>query len=291
MNIEIDKTKPNKIAIIGHGFVGKATEKGFSVNTDIKIIDPKYNNSITDLTQFNPEICFVCVPTPMGSDGNQDSRIIEKVIDELGVFCPETIICVKSTVIPTVIKKIEKKNVIYNPEFLREKHAVDDFINSEMIVIGGDRVLGKKVSEFYRNNSLCKTSKFVFLDLISASIVKYSINTFLSTKVIFFNEIHDLFNRLNTGCNDSWRDITDAIKNDKRIGDSHMDVPGHDGRYGFGGACFPKDCAALLKLAEDENLELSVLKQAVKTNNKIRSQYETLDEREREQNVTYDKDV
>ena len=67
-----------------------------------------------------------------------------------------------------------------------------------------------------------------------------------------------------------------------------MNVPGHDGRKGFGGACFPKDSLALVKFAKDKNLELQLLKKTIKINNKIRSKYDELDSRETEQNVTFD---
>ena len=67
-----------------------------------------------------------------------------------------------------------------------------------------------------------------------------------------------------------------------------MNVPGHDGRKGFGGACFPKDSIALIKYAQELNLSLKSLETAIKVNNKIRSNYEDLDEREIDQNVSFD---
>ena len=87
---------------------------------------------------------------------------------------------------------------------------------------------------------------------------------------------------------DSWDSFISAISNDTRIGLSHMNVPGHDGRKGFGGACFPKDCLALAKYAQSLEVELSLVKTAIKTNNKIRSAYKDLDLRETAQNVTFD---
>ena len=76
------------------------------------------------------------------------------------------------------------KNIVYNPEFLREKHATEDFINSEMIILGGD-VLCEQVAQIYKNNSCCKTDKYLFVDAITASLIKYSINTFLADKSSF----------------------------------------------------------------------------------------------------------
>jgi len=280
--------KELKVGIIGHGFVGKATDWGFNVNTSKFIVDPKNGTNIDQLAEFNPELIFVCVPTPMGENGIQDSSIIEAVVQELSVKCPESIIVIKSTVLPSILEKLEKTNtkIIYNPEFLREKHANEDFMNSEMIIFGGDKDIATQVSKFYLDHSRCKTTQHIFLDISSASLVKYSINSFLATKVLFFNEIHDVFNKLKN--NDDWKTFIETVSLDKRIGDSHMDVPGHDGKKGFGGACFPKDTSALLKYAQDIGVDLDVLKIAINKNNKIRSQYTELGAREKEQNVSFD---
>ena len=280
--------KELRIGIVGHGFVGKATDWGFSENTNKFIVDPKNGTNIDQLAEFNPELIFVCVPTPMGENGTQDSSIIEAVVQELSAKCRESITVIKSTVLPSILEKIEKANpkIIYNPEFLREKHANEDFMNSEMIIFGGDKNIASQVSKFYLDHSKCKTKKHIFMDVSSASLVKYTINTFLASKVMFFNEMHEVFNKLKS--NDSWELFIKTLSLDKRIGESHMNVPGHDARKGFGGACFPKDTAALLKYAEDIGIELGVLKAVINKNNIIRGQYAELDDREKEQNVSFD---
>ena len=86
-------------------------------------MDPLLNTSVSDLKDFKPEIVFICVPTPMGNDGSQDSSIIEEVIKELILYCPNAIKVVKSTVLPSLLDKLHKldSKLIYNPEFLREK--------------------------------------------------------------------------------------------------------------------------------------------------------------------------
>ena len=98
--------------------------------------------------------------------------------------------------------------------------------------------------------------------------------------------MHDLFKTLNN--NDDWETFIETISLDKRIGESHMNVPGHDGKRGFGGACFPKDTLALLKYAEDIGVEMATLKAVINKNNKIRSEYSEMGDREREQNVSFD---
>ena len=76
------------------------------------------------------------------------------------------------------------------------------------------------------------------------------------------------------------------ISKDTRIGNSHMSVPGHDGKYGFGGACLPKDSNALYKYSNQKGTKLSLLKKAIDINNKIRKKYKT-DTREKEQNIKF----
>ena len=276
-----------KLGIVGFGFVGKATDYGFDKDVEKFIVDPILDTNIDQLSAFDPQMVMVCVPTPMSNDGNQNSEIIESVIEELAKKCPESILVIKSTVLPNVLKKLSQisENLIYNPEFLREKHAKDDFKNSKTIIFGGDKNLSQKVAYYYTLHSNCISNDYVFLDLLSASLVKYSINTFLAQKVIFFNELYEIYEKL--GVSDSWESITKAIATDSRIGKSHMAVPGHDGRKGFGGACFPKDSAALIKFADEEGINLETLRAVVKKNNKIRSEYSELDEREKAQNVSF----
>ena len=280
--------KKLKLGIVGHGFVGKATDWGFNKRVRKFIVDPLLDTSVSDLKDFEPEIVFICVPTPMGDDGSQDSSIIEEVVKELILYCPNAIKVVKSTVLPSLLDKLQKldSKLIYNPEFLREKHANMDFVNSDMIIFGGDRNISSQVSSAYLRHSRCETKEHIFTDLKTASLIKYSINTFLASKVIFFNELHSIYEKLDV--QDSWESVVNIISRDKRIGNSHMDVPGHDGRKGFGGACFPKDSVALIKFSKNMNVDLNSLISTVKINNKIRSEYKDLDSRESEQNVSFD---
>ena len=277
-----------KIGIIGYGFVGKALFNGLTENVDVLKIDPKLNNSIDKILDFNPQIIFICLPTPMKTDGSQDISIVKTVLDYLSKINISSLIVVKSTIHPGNISEIENivPNFIYNPEFLREKHANQDFLNSDLIVFGGKKNSVKKVAEFYSSYTKCVCKDYVFTDTCAASLIKYSINSFLATKTIFFNEMHNLF--LSSQTNEKWENFIKFIANDKRIGDSHMMVPGHDGRYGFGGACLPKDSAAIIKFAESLDIELGTLKNVVSTNNKIRAKYNSNTNREDDQNINYD---
>jgi UDPglucose 6-dehydrogenase len=99
-----------------------------------------------------------------------------------------------------------------------------------------------------------------------AAMAKYAINTFMATKVVFMNEIQELCSK--TGID--YNRVAHMVIADKRLGSSHMQVPGPDGAYGFGGACFPKDTSALLKYAEQNGSVMNVLDAAVKKNTILR---------------------
>ena len=281
-----------KVAIIGYGFVGKALQNGLKNSVEVLLIDPKLNTNINDLKTFKPDTIFICVPTPMNDDGSQDTSILENVIDELNPFSESSLIVLKSTVIPSYVSKIEIKipNIVYNPEFLRENFANEDFINADLIVFGSKNdEANKKLANFYSQYTKCINTNYQFTDLISASLIKYSINSFLSAKVIFFNEFFEVFS--NSGSKDNWENFIKIMQNDKRIGNSHMQVPGPDGKLGFGGPCFPKDTKALLQYSKDIGEPLKLLEKCISLNNNIRSQYASLSKREAEQNINFDSDI
>ena len=279
-----------KVGIVGCGFVGKALSNGLK-NSVFKLeIDPKLNTSTKDLVNFNPDIIFICLPTPLKENLSLDSSIVDKVIDELIDLQINSLIVLKSTILPSNLEKISKrvKRFIYNPEFLREKHANEDFINSELIVFGGSSVDIEIAKEFYVNHTKCKCNDFVQTDLVTASLIKYTINTFLATKVSFFNEINKVF--IKSGAHDSWSNFISYLQKDIRMGNSHMSVPGHDGKEGFGGACLPKDSFALLKYFKESNLDFKVLKSVLEVNNNIRGKYND-DPREIEQRIKYKNNI
>ena len=275
-----------RVAIIGCGFVGNALKAGLKDNVKIFEIDPKFETEISDLKDYNPNIVFICVPTPMIDNADQDLNILKSVIEELRTNNIECLTILKSTVLPNYLEDISNKisKFVYNPEFLREKHANEDFINSKLIVFGGNKLYTKEASNFYKNFSLCKNTDYIHTDLITASLIKYSINSFLATKVSFFNELNSLFQKTNT--KETWEDFISYLQRDNRVGSSHMSVPGHDGKNGFGGACLPKDSFAFYKFAQNKDINLSLIKRAIDVNNSIRQKYNT-DERERDQNINF----
>ena len=268
------------IAIVGHGYVGKAVSHGFnSYKVSVNLIDPIYNTDVKSLDGLELDAAFVCVPTPFGKDGKIDSSIGEEVVKELAPRgCP---IIIKSTVTPDVLEKLWRKNkmIVYNPEFLTEKNALNDFVNPPMHVFGGSPEITKQVEKIYEKFSRCKPCPVFHMSIKEASFVKYGINSFLATKVLWFNQFKDLIDRNKS----DYDNIIKAIGTDSRIGFSHTQVPGPDNKIGFGGACFPKDTQAFSSFAKNN---FTILDKVIEENNKYRSQYE-LDDREKEQKVVY----
>lgn len=266
-----------KIGIVGHGFVGKAVDYGFT-HRDVEkhIIDPKYNTMIDHLPR-DCDVVFVCVPTPM----NDNAATLRAVVSELHNHFAyrNCLIVIKSTITPDVIRDFSYSGVVYNPEFLAEKNAMHDFVNPQFHVFGGDTGDTHHLEKIYNAYSLCTPCHVFHVTHVDASFIKYGINTFLATKVTFFNQLYDCVNKESRA---NFASIISAIGSDERIGSSHTKVPGFDGKKGFGGACFPKDCSALVEY----DSSLTLLAEAIRINNEYRSQYE-LDEREKEQHVNY----
>lgn len=278
------------VGIIGHGFVGKAVEYGFKNDrTNIYLVDPLLNTTIdTMFIKMKPDIIFVSVPTPMSNDGTIDSRIIMSVFEKLALRQERPVVVVKSTVTPAVIESLSKlyPRTIYNPEFLTERNANHDFVNAEYLILGGENENDLKyVKQIYDGYSNCVAAPVHYCDLKAASMIKYTLNCFMAAKVLFFNQINDIFKA--SGTQTDWDDFINIIKSDSRVGKTHMSVPGPDGRYGYGGACFPKDTTALAKYARDVGTQFTTLEEVIKANQKIRSQYDVLDDREKEQNVSF----
>jgi UDPglucose 6-dehydrogenase len=262
-----------KIGIIGKGFVGSAVSDGFS-NIEQYVVDPKISedNTIDKLVNdFDPPLTFVCVPTPPNEDGSVNVDIVTKVLQELNDREYKGIVVVKSTIIPDylhVFKKSYKLKIVYNPEFLTEANASQDFVNPNMQVLGGKWKDCDTVEKAYNRYSNVRVVPTFKVDLSTASLIKYTINSWLATKVIWFNQLKDLYD--DSGARASWKQFTDMLNEDPRVGDSHMQVPGPDGIKGFGGHCFPKDTKALLYYSKLKSKKLRALEHIIKYNAEYR---------------------
>jgi len=293
--------KKKSIAVIGQGFVGGSlttvfTERGFDVYAYDKA--GKYANgalpshgdsvagypgSIAELIHDNEEgatpgfskVYFVCLPTPMYDDGSADLSIVEGALKELSTVPGERIAVVKSTVPPGSVESWNKKfsetglKIVFNPEFLTERTALDDMRNQDRIILGGPRPWINTVKEIFRaafpNAKMIKTSS------TTAEMVKYLTNNFLTVKVSFANEMHQICQALDSvGLNVDYDKVVEYASHDPRIGSSHWNVPGPDGQNGYGGSCFPKDINAMISVAKSLNVNPIVLKAAWEKNLEVR---------------------
>lgn len=255
-----------KVGVIGNGFVGEAQAFAFSPTTDLRVydIDPlKATHTKEELDEC--EFIFVCVPTPMRKDGTQDTSYIDKVFEE-AVEGP--IYIIKSTVLPgttdVLTKNYPKLRIIFCPEFLTERTAKLDMITQARIVLGGRKDLTAKVRELFEQRFMNR--HIIETDSTTAELIKYMNNTFFATKVSIMNE----FKLLSDALGANWKDALYGFASDGRVGDSHLHVPGPDGRLGYGGTCFPKDVNALLTFAELFNVNLNTIAGGWKTNLEVR---------------------
>jgi len=269
-----------KLGIIGRGFVGSAVAQGFSqgvgYNAEIRIYDKeplKSNDSLEDVVKLS-EIIFISVPTPSNKDGSINLDILEECLEEINKIANKTnsfdnIYLIRSTVTPGTTRNFQEKfsnlRFVFNPEFLTERSANFDFISQTRFVLGGDQENVKKISSLYRDR-FGSTVSIIETDYESAELIKYVCNTFFATKVSFLNEMKLLSESVNA----NWQDVMEGFLRDGRVGNSHSQVPGPDGKLGFGGSCFPKDIQALINFGSERNINLSVLKGAWETNKLVR---------------------
>ncbi len=265
-----------KIGIIGRGFVGSAINNGFSCDpnyvAEIKIYDinPQLSSHSLEETVNQSEIIFLSVPTPSNTDGSINLEIVDDTLSRINkIIKVKNIILLKSTVIPgsteIFLKKYKKLNIVFNPEFLTEKNANEDFLNQSRIILGGDKNDTEIAAKLYRWRFQNKIP-IVQTNFQTAELIKYMNNTFLATKVSFMNEMFLIANKINA----DWDKALEGFTLDNRVGLSHVNVPGHDGKLGFGGSCFPKDIQALIKFSKDLDIDTKVLQAAWSTNLKLR---------------------
>ncbi len=270
-----------KIGVIGNGFVGNSIAFGFSPTHEIRIHDkdPKRNlNTIEEVLEC--DFVFVAVPTPMNEDGSISLKIVEKALQEISEKNNKNnIIILKSTMIPgssgILQNKYNKLNIIFNPEFLTERTAKLDFLTQARIILGGNPKFTNEVKKLFEERFMhCYV---IETNPTTAEMIKYMNNVFFASKVSIMNEFKLMCKEV--GAN--WDIALKGFAADQRIGDSHLNVPGPDGKMGFGGSCFPKDINAFISYANELGIEIPTIKGAWETNLNVRpeSDWEKLEGR------------
>ena len=259
-----------KIGIIGQGFVGTAVYEGLKQYHKIETYDIAKASTCKTLEELveTSDVIFVCLPTPMKKDGSCHIGIVENTLLGLDIINKCKTVVVKSTIPPGTTemwnKKFKNIQVVFNPEFLTEANSIEDFKNQNRIIIGGPRPATTKVKRVFAKAfpkvPIIKTGS------TTAEMVKYFLNSFLATKVSFANEMYQICNGLNI----DYDKVIEYAIYDERLGRSHLNVPGPDGDFGYGGHCFPKDVNALIKVAQNLSIEPHMLKATNEKNNKVR---------------------
>lgn len=245
--------------IAGHGFVGKAHELLFNNHFDIEIYDPPkglYANFET------ADAVVICVPTPESSSGACDMSAVYDVVERV----PENVpVLIKSTISlqgwDYLKQTFPDHELCFSPEFLRAANYMNDIKNFDSVILSGSTLFWSHL--FERMDP--KLKQYVVTPY-EAITIKYFRNAFLATKVSFFNEIYDFCKAYNI----DFDQVRAGVGADSRIGESHTYVDPEDGLRGWGGYCFPKDTAALLKMAAEKNINLNTLDAAVEYNKNIR---------------------
>jgi UDPglucose 6-dehydrogenase len=257
-----------KIGIIGFGYVGSAIGQSHG-SDEVVINDPKMPNSVSKTEMLDCDAIYVCVPSPATEEGYCDSSILEDTIKGLLLVSLRKdipIIC-KTTAPPSVYERLHLKyhNIVYSPEFLTARNHISDYKTTEVFILGGNIEYCEKARDVISQSNV-SNKKFLLTDVKTASLFKYMMNSYLAMKVTFMNEFKQLADLHNV----EWNQIRELAKYDRRIGRTHMHVPGPDGEYGWGGACFPKDIAAIQMEALDLDTELELLGKVEDINKKHR---------------------
>jgi UDPglucose 6-dehydrogenase len=211
-------------------------------------------------------VVFIAVGTPQDSDGSADLSYVLAAAKEIAELSNSYKLIVTKSTVPAgtgyKIKALVKETnsaldfaVASNPEFLREGAAIDDFMNPDRIVIGTEDEKAQKIlAEIYEKFT---AEKLVTTDIITAELIKYASNSFLATKISFINEMADLCEIVGGDI----KKLSNAMGLDSRIGEKFLN-PGP----GFGGSCFPKDILAILNIAKENDVSLSLIDSVVTSN-------------------------
>ena len=291
-----------KIGMIGAGYVGLVSAACFSefgwtvecVDQDAERVEqlqkgiiPIYEPGLDDLIAQNQkdgrltfsgdlanavseaDLIFLAVGTPMRrGDGYADLSYVYKAVEDLTPHLNGfTVITTKSTVPVGTSREIERRilalredadiAVCSNPEFLREGSAIQDFTHPDRVLVGCDDERARDVMESVYEPLTLRNAPLMFTSRESAELAKYAANAFLAMKISYINEVADLCEQVGADV----QEVASAIGSDGRIGGKFL----HPGP-GYGGSCFPKDVAALIRTAREAKTPISLIEQVEKVN-------------------------
>lgn len=229
-----------KVGIIGCGFVGGALKAWIEENNleecEVLVSDPPkgYNDDMSKI-----DIAFVQIHVPTEDDGTQDLTLMKELIRKL----PDVPVFVRTTILPGTSDLLSRETghqVCFMPEFLTERTHIEDFRKQPMVFTGAVELL----------NRIFKGKYHVVMTPLEAEITKYAHNVFGAYKVLYFNAIYEYCQKMGA----DFQKIQRGCLLSGYINDTHTFVPGPDGKFGYGGKCFPKDVNAFANLTKGTSL-------------------------------------
>ncbi len=267
-NVTCIDTNHEKIDILNNGGV-PIYEPGLStlIKKNVDANRLFFSTSLSNAVE-NADIIFIAVGTPSNEDGSANLNYVFSAANDIAASIKENAVLVVKSTVPVgttaKVKKILEKNgknnsVAFNPEFLKEGAAIDDFMHPDRVILGVESEHAKKMlSHVYRPLYVFNTP-IAFMNLESAELCKYASNAFLAMKVSFINQIADLCEK----CNADVNDVALAMGLDTRIGAKFL-----QSGPGFGGSCFPKDTSALSDFAKNEyGINMTLVDETIRYNN------------------------
>ncbi len=253
-----------KIGIIGGGFVGSAIARYFQNRGHQVLVYDKFKNSSPVEDVVKMDFVFIAVPTPYSN--GIDLSAMDDAMEKAGRAEPGKIVIIKSTIVPGTTESYQKKyphlKIVFNPEFLTETTADQDFGYPDRQIVGYTSISYPVAGDVMQLLPLAPFGRL--LPATEAEMVKYFGNNWFAVKVVFANHIFDVCEKL--GIN--YDTIAECAAADKRIGPSHLQV-WHKGYRGYGGKCIPKDIRNMIKFSESLGLDLKLLKAAEEINKKL----------------------
>ena len=248
-----------KIAIYGIGMVGSQVASWFKDGLTYDIDPEKKTNTWEEVKEA--DVFFLCLPTPYKDDDEYDLSFLEEAIEKI----PDgKTIVIKSTVNPGTTDRFARnypdKIFLFNPEFLTELSAKEDFIHPDMQIIGVPHPHYAVASKIMLMLPPAPTMRIV--SPIDAESVKKIRNSFYAMKVVFFNQIYDILEQTEA----DYETIRSIVVEDPRIGNSHSFIF-HKGFRGYGGNCLPKDVNSLIDFAKKIGAPSELLETVKKLNN------------------------
>ncbi len=283
----------SSVNIIGYGFVGGAIGhlcKKNKINFNVcdlknKVDDYQYyTDNIKNLIEYSENqneinYYFIAIPTPSNPDYTSNTKLVEDVLCQINKYATKrTYAIIKSTLCPTTCQKFcnmfHNISVILCPEFLREATFEKDMYDAKFILLGVNK--DKVHAHMYYDDVIIMFKKLYSHNLEipvyvksyeQCELFKYTLNVYFAVKIWYFNEIYEISDKIGV----DYDQLQKMFSLDKRIGDYGTYVPGHDGKFGYGLSCLPKETKGMASLQESLGINNTILKEIIKRNDEFRN--------------------